>query len=153
MEIGTLPIIVVALIAMTEVGLSMRLRDLPALSVDELNRQQPRLQAAGFAARTLPTVIFGLAIIVIVARVGRRLTIDQAVLIMLGLLMLWMLVSAVIEINFGLTYRLVRRRGLPGEKGFKPEQYRIGLDVKRNGVIRLVMCALALSLIIFSLVR
>ena len=152
MEVGTLPIVVVALIGLSEVVLSLRLRHLAALSVEELNGRQPELQTVGFAARSLPTVIFGLAILVIVARVGRRLTIDEAVAMMLGLLMLWMLASAIIELNFGLTYRLVRRRRLPGEGPLKPEQYRLGPDVKRNGLYRLAIWLICAVLMVIALV-
>ena len=153
MGIGILPIGIVALIALTEVFLSLRLRQLPTLSVDELNSRKPELRTAGLATRSLPVVIFGLAILIVVARAGRLLSIDQAVTAMLVLLLLWMLISAVLELNFGLTYRLIRRRPLPGETAFKPEQYRLGAQVRQNGRIRLVVWVIGVILLSIALLR
>lgn len=147
-----MPILVVALLAGAEVILSLRLRHLPAYSVEELNQRQPNLNHVGLLARSMPLLLFGLGIIVIMARVGRRLTIDQAVLAMLALLLLWALSSAIIELRFGLTYRLVRRRRLPGETTpVKPEQYRLGPEVAFNGRYRLGIWFIAVIMIIIML--
>ncbi len=142
------PVLVLLLAAGAELLQSFQTRHLPAISAGDLVKQQPALQQPGLFLRYWPRVILGLGVVVMLARVNRMLDTTGTVLALLGLVLLWLLVSIVMEIGFGLTYRVVRGSGEPSGRR---DQYRLGAAVQRCGWYRLLLWLVAGGLLFFWL--
>ncbi|MCB0018058.1 MAG: hypothetical protein KDE09_09740 [Anaerolineales bacterium] len=140
------PVLVLLLVAAAELLQSFQTRHLPLLAAGELARQQPAMQLPGQFLRYWPRAILGLGLVVMLARVNRMLDTTGTVRALLGLVLLWLLVAIVMEIGFGLTYRVVRGSGQPA--GTR-EQYRFGTAVQRCGWYRLLLWLVACGLMLF----